>query len=57
MSYTKDALAREFFERGYAALSPEHKVFIDSRFAELMIAVAEMFQDVADQGVEDLGGH
>jgi hypothetical protein len=57
MSYSKDSLAREFFERGYAALTPEHKAFIDSRFAELMIAVAEMFQDVADQGVKDLGGN
>ena len=57
MSYSKDSLAREFFERGYATLSPEHKAFIDSRFAELMIAVAEMFQDVADQGVKDLGGN
>jgi hypothetical protein len=52
MSYSKDSLAQEFFERGYAALIPEHKAFIDNRFAELMIAVAEMFQYVA----EDLGG-
>jgi len=57
MSYTKDSLAREFFERGYAALIPEHKVFIDSRFAELMIAVAEMFQDAAEQALKDLGGN
>lgn len=57
MSYTKDSLSREFFERGYAALTPEHQAFIDSRFAELMTAIAEIFQDVADQGMKDLGGN
>ena len=51
MSYTKDTLAQEFFERSYEALMPEHKVFIDGRFVELMTVIAEMFQDIANQSV------
>jgi hypothetical protein len=55
MSYTKDTLAREFFGRGYTALMPEHQLFIDDRFAELMTAIADMIQDTADQ--QGIGGN